>query len=960
MNKSMIILTLFLLVIPVSAEIEQHEGFPVNAGYRLYSNILVQDIDRDGLNEIIATPENRMVKVFNHNGTLKWENAGGIVIHDNARIPIIQNLSGDDRLEILSYGTPDYTKATFYLWDASGNKLNEKMVGLNLLVSSPAVTKDGIILTGAAPGTSLDGIIAQASGVHAFSVQGNTLWYLELGNSVNFQAPSIPIVDIDGDGNEEAVILTHDITKAYPADGKVHVIKAGMDSGSVLWSRNLSGTSFAAAASDLDGDNEYEVIVLSSAGVYIFDKNGNTRHHFNINNSNADVPAVGDLDGDGMNEIVIASNRDKKIYIIRGGSMESFTSAGWVTSNLAVYDVNGDGYMEILAGDLYANMYLWDYKGTLLERKKFIGDTYFTSVAIADIDNDANMELILGNFNGNIHVYTYIRQVDTTPPVTTDDSDGEWHNSNVSVTLTALDDESGVALTYYTTDGSEPTTASASGSVVNFSQDGEYLLKYFSVDKKGNREDVKTSANQVKIDTTYPITIDDTNGEWHNTSVIVTFVPFDAGSGIRNTYYTTDGSIPTGSSRNGTLIPISMEGVTIIKYYSVDNAGNIEPVKEKTVSIDTTSPFSSDDSDGEWHNNNVTVNLASNDTVSGIEGLYYVVDGNAGQSHSGSAALTFSSEGIHEIVYYGVDNAGNMGLEKSTVVRIDWTPPVSTDDADGEWHNSDVSVTLTASDALSGAKSTYYTTSSGTGTFFSTLFSWFTSSLGLSGSAEYAGSEVPVSGEGISVVHYYSTDNAGNVEGVRESKQVKIDKTPPLITVNVPQEKTYLHSDIIMPDFNAADSLSGVYSYGASIGSGSNAVSPGMAFDMLGLEAGSYEFAVSASDSANNTAATVVRFNVVINIDSLIALTGRGINNGWINDTATYDSLMAKLEAAKKNMDSGQNTSAMNILNAYVNQVNSAAGNTITTDGVALLKSEAGYVIGTIRDLRVKKANKQN
>ena len=144
MNKLILILALVLLAIPSSAEIEQYDGFPVSADYKIDSFIVVKDIDMDGFKEIIVTPENRMVKVFNHDGTLKWENAGGMVIHDNARIPIIQNLSGDDRLEILSYGTPDYTKATFYLWDASGYKLKEIMVGTYLLISAPVITKNPI------------------------------------------------------------------------------------------------------------------------------------------------------------------------------------------------------------------------------------------------------------------------------------------------------------------------------------------------------------------------------------------------------------------------------------------------------------------------------------------------------------------------------------------------------------------------------------------------------------------------------------------------------------------------------------------------------------------------------------------------------------------------------------------------------------------------------------------------
>lgn len=58
--------------------------------------------------------------------------------------------------------------------------------------------------------------------------------------------------------------------------------------------------------------------------------------------------------------------------------------------------------------------------------------------------------------------------------------------------------------TYYTTDGSTPTTASAQGSSVALTADGVYTLKYFSVDAAGNAETVKTAGTQIRIDKTAP------------------------------------------------------------------------------------------------------------------------------------------------------------------------------------------------------------------------------------------------------------------------------------------------------------------------------------------------------------------------------------------------------------------------------------------------------------------------
>ena len=94
-------------------------------------------------------------------------------------------------------------------------------------------------------------------------------------------------------------------------------------------------------------------------------------------------------------------------------------------------------------------------------------------------------------------------------PVTTDSgTDSNWHNSPVTVNFSCTDiNGSGCKATYYTTDGSDPTTASSSGNSVTLNTDGIFTIKYFSVDNAGNIEDVKTAANTVKIDKTAPVSV---------------------------------------------------------------------------------------------------------------------------------------------------------------------------------------------------------------------------------------------------------------------------------------------------------------------------------------------------------------------------------------------------------------------------------------------------------------------
>ncbi|MFZ3059701.1 MAG: FG-GAP-like repeat-containing protein [Candidatus Methanoperedens sp.] len=950
MKKLILFLIVLLMITTASTGIEQHAGFPINTGSAIKTRVIAQDIDGDGKIEIIAASENRMVKVFDSTGTLKWENTGGKSENDEARTPFISNLSGDSRLEILSYGNPGCSSpdsctasgATFYMWDASGIKLREIWIG-KYLVSPPAVTKEGIILAGVA--NASQGTKTQATGVYAFNPEGTALWYLELGRSVNYKA-SIQVGDIDGDGMDEAVILTHDINAPYPADGKVWVIKVDYAGGTVLWSADLGGDARGAAIADLDNDGKNEVVVTSSSGLYIFDRNGAQINKFNII-SNKAAPAIGDIDGDGVNEVVTASSDDKKIYIISKGNLRDFSSIGRITTNAALGDLNGDGELEIAGGDNYGSMYIWDYNGNLMEQARVTFDE-FTSALITDLDKDGNKEVIMGNNNGYIYAFTFMsKPKDTIPPVTTDNTDELWHNSNVAITLTAVDENSGVAAAYYTIDGSEPTINSEKGNTITLSEDGIYTLKYFSVDNAGNVE--KTKSAVVRIDKTPPATKDNADRLWHNGTVTVTLTPSDTGSGLKETYYIVDDGVPV----MGTDITISGEGNHTIKYYSVDNAGNAEPLKETEVRIDNTSPVTSDDSDNKWYNKDVILNLNARDTLSGVEALYYSIGGSPGKSDSGTTTLPFSSEGVHIIDYYSVDNAGNIESTKTAVVRIDKTNPITVDDADGEWHNSGVVVKLTASDNLAGPASTYYSVTSGTATWLESMFSWLKTVTGQNTTQQ--GENVAISDEGIFNVHYYSTDNAGNMEPEKVSGLVKIDRTPPVLAVSSPVSKTYLHSDIITFGFSAEDSLSGIRTTNSAI-DGARQVTNGQSFSMLGLDFGAHEFTLTSGDNAGNTNSQKVVFNVIATIDSLQALTEQGTSgssvsaltgssSAWITSNGVANSLKAKLNSAKAKINAGQNAAARNILEAYVNEVEAQTGKAITPEGAGILKAEARYVI---------------
>jgi large repetitive protein len=411
-------------------------------------------------------------------------------------------------------------------------------------------------------------------------------------------------------------------------------------------------------------------------------------------------------------------------------------------------------------------------------------------------------------------------KIDRHGPATSVSAPSDWQRSDVVLDVTATDNLSGVKATYFTVNGG-PTQA---GNKISLTADGSYTLSFWSTDYAGN-EGVHGTAS-VKIDQTAPtishtIKPDPLANGWNNSDATVHFLCDDATSGIKSctpdqvvtteaadqkvtgtavdnagnsvtdsatvnldkTKPTISGKADRAPNGNGwydgnvtvnfscadalsgiadcpsdqTLSEGANQSVTGAAY---DQAGNGQTALVSGINIDETSPSlagaptTAPNSNG-WYSGDVTVHWTCSDALSGIAGSCpadSVVTG-SGDNLSTTASVT--------------DKAGNQTTKTVSGLHIDRTRPMTTASVPDStfpsgWYAAPVTVTLSATDNLSGLDTTYYSIDGG--------------------SAQTYGPPFQV-GKGVHIMTFWSRDLAGNVEDrAGNSMTLKVDNIAPSIT----------------------------------------------------------------------------------------------------------------------------------------------------------------------------------
>jgi hypothetical protein len=279
--------------------------------------------------------------------------------------------------------------------------------------------------------------------------------------------------------------------------------------------------------------------------------------------------------------------------------------------------------------------------------------------------------------------------------------------------------------------------------------------------------------------------------------------------------------------------------------------------------------------------------------------------------------------------------AGNAGSDDVFVARIvedppDSTPPTTTIAPSGSeglagWYRSTVVVTLTATDPAgeSGVAFVDYKVNDAAFQSYSSPFI--------------------VAAEGMTAVTARATDVAGNVESVPPFVVIKIDTGAPMLTLESPVERDYLHSETLTLSFSARDEVSGLASGSPSATLDGVSAPTGQRIQLLTLPLGAHTFVASASDVAGNASQRLVTFHVVATIGSLKGAVNAYTALGKIV-RATQNSLLETLDDAQAALDRGKVTVVRKKLADFI----AVCRQRVVADVANVLIADAQYVLGTL------------
>lgn len=377
----------------------------------------IEDINGDGVGEVVACIENNNVMCFNGNsdGTadVLWvrEIYSGNIFQQNA-IDDIDDID-EDGVKDFIVGTTGGDQSITCISSKTGEilwKFYTNVVGDGGWVYQVYGQKDY-------NGDGINDALA-AVGDDAYNNGPKCVFLIDgsNGNEIwrsTFTGPAFSVIgveDFTGDGLYDVI---GGASNGDETQGKVYGIDGS--NGLIQWNVSTGGSSVWALAQlgDVNGDNIPDVMAGDFGGNYYFydATNGNQLESGGIGNHLIlRFLTPGDITEDGYNDILIASS-STTAYLIDGFSSDAvwYSQLDDKAWNLSVgNDLNMDGFNDVMAGTLYQNNYSYFLDGSTGDElsKKAANTAIDALCSIDDICRDWTMEMVVGDRDGLISCYS--------------------------------------------------------------------------------------------------------------------------------------------------------------------------------------------------------------------------------------------------------------------------------------------------------------------------------------------------------------------------------------------------------------------------------------------------------------------------------------------------------------------------------------------------------------------------
>jgi outer membrane protein assembly factor BamB len=407
-----------------------------------------------------------------------------------------------------------------------------------------------------------------------------------------------------------------------------------------------------------------------------FDKEGNYTHKYYA------VDNVGNTEALRSNDFTVdlsTPNTYHNIVGIADGNIISTSTRIYLTPSDSIsglsrtfYRLDGEPEKPYIARNLVPFSYLPDGEHTL---------TYYS------VDNVENRE----------KDQTFTFYLDKTSPIMSADVLGDrfivdnkvYFSGRTKLKLTAVDNKSGIKEIKFSIDGQEYDTYKDAFYLP--SQSGVHTIRYYALDNMGNQgvgnsdqkvDEFLHNVSQVYVDLTGPVLNYQYAGpifQKGDTVFIsnrsrVQLAAFDPESGLQKITYSIDGETQENPYQGS--FSISQAGAHKVEFYGYDNVNN-RNVRSFNLMVDNDGPiiypsFSNSPTrteDAPVYPSYVTLFLAATDLNTGLEQIYYKINGEAEVPYTG-IIRGFKKNRVYNITIRATDLLGNQN-ERTITFKTD-------------------------------------------------------------------------------------------------------------------------------------------------------------------------------------------------------------------------------------------------------------------------------------------------